>query len=54
MNSIALFRLARLLPFILLLHTGVTNARTDVQTSNVSPPPWSGKFPGIMQRRHPG
>ena len=45
MNSLALFRLALLLPFILLLHTGVTNARTDVQTSNVSPPLGQVNFP---------
>lgn len=45
MNSLALFRLARLLPFLLLLHTGVTHARTDVQDSDLSPPIGQVDFP---------
>jgi len=38
MNFLALFGLARLLPFLLLLHTGMTNARAGVQVSELSPP----------------
>ena len=45
MNSLALFRLARLLPFLLLLHTATTNARTDVQVSEQSPPIGQVDFP---------
>ncbi|MEA2080273.1 MAG: tetratricopeptide repeat protein [Pseudomonadota bacterium] len=45
MSSLALFRLARLLPFILLLHTAVTNARTDVQVSGQLLPIGQVNFP---------
>lgn len=45
MDSLSLSRLARLLPFALLLHTGVTNARTDVQVSNVHTPIGQVDFP---------
>ena len=45
MNTLALSRLARLLPFLLLLHSGVTNARTDVQVSDLSPPIGQTDFP---------
>ena len=45
MNSRILFRLARLLPFMLLLHTGVTNARTDVQVSDQLLPIGQVDFP---------
>ena len=45
MNALVFFSLARLLPFILLLHTGVTNARTDIQVSVLSPPIGQVDFP---------
>ncbi|MEN8207132.1 MAG: hypothetical protein ABFS24_14140 [Pseudomonadota bacterium] len=45
MNTYALSRLARLLPVMLLLCAGATNARTDVQASDRSPPIGQVDFP---------
>jgi Tfp pilus assembly protein PilF len=38
MSTLSISRLLRLLPFLLLLHAGVTSARTDVEVSDQSPP----------------
>jgi tetratricopeptide (TPR) repeat protein len=45
MNIPALLRLTRTLPLILLLNTWVTNARTDVQINDLSPPIGQVDFP---------